>query len=192
MSEKLNGKKLYRNSKNCYGDIDAEKGYSKSHIEFCKNHAGNKILDFGCSTGNCCLELKKLGYDCIGVDINEEYVKKAQEKGIEAYAVKERLPFDDKTYDLDVPDALIKDADDFFQKMDTDMDEGWQISQKWVDKPNQTQRLQIVADKILSAFHDENEQLILMMAAYILSRKPDARQINIDTSGNINETEILP
>lgn len=101
------------------------------------------------------------------------------------------VSFDDKVYDLDVPDSLIQDARELYDKMDADMDKGWQISMRWVDKPNVKQRCQIVADQILGAFEDENEQLIIMMAGYILNRMPQIRQIMIDTTGNINQTQLL-
>ncbi|MBN3038769.1 MAG: class I SAM-dependent methyltransferase [Candidatus Omnitrophica bacterium] len=99
MNKMLNRETIYRDSKRYYIDIGAKKGYSSSHILFCKQHAGKRVLDFGCATGNCCLELKKLGFDCVGVDINEEYVKITQERGIEAHVVKGVLPFAERSFD---------------------------------------------------------------------------------------------
>ena len=58
------------------------------------------------------------------------------------------VEFDDKSYALDVPDALVAEAADFFEKMDADMDCGWQMSRWWVPDPDLTQRCQIVADKL--------------------------------------------
>ncbi|MDX1810342.1 MAG: hypothetical protein R3240_00220 [Gammaproteobacteria bacterium] len=98
--------------------------------------------------------------------------------------------FDDKEYDLDVPQALIRDAESFYQTMDKDMDKGWQISRQWVDNPDTFERCQIVADQILTAFHDEDEDMILLMAGYILSRLPQAKRILIDSSGDISQTDI--
>jgi len=100
------------------------------------------------------------------------------------------VSFDDKTYDLDVPEKLIADAQDFYSKMNKDMDQGWQVSREWIDNPNVKQRCQIVADKILNAFHDENEQLVLLMAGYILSQMNGVLQISIDTTGDITQTEF--
>jgi len=100
------------------------------------------------------------------------------------------VSFDDNIYDLDVPEKLIADAQDFYSKINQDMDQGWQISREWIDNPNVKQRCQIVADKILSAFHDENEQTVLLMAGYILSHSPNVKLINIDTSGDISLTEF--
>ena len=100
------------------------------------------------------------------------------------------VSFDDKTYDLDVPEKLIADAQDFYSKMNKDMDQGWQVSREWIDNPNVKQRCQIVADKILNAFHDENEQVILLMAGYILKQLPKIRNVEISTDGNISQTEF--
>jgi hypothetical protein len=52
------------------------------------------------------------------------------------------------------------------------MDQGWQMSREWVDRPNQLQRCQIIADKLLSALEKENERLGMMMAGYICARLP--------------------
>jgi hypothetical protein len=75
--------------------------------------------------------------------------------------------------------------------MDRDMDRGWQMSREWVECLNLKQRCQIAADKMLNAIHSENETLMLLMAGYILSRLPDVTRINIDTNGEMMETELI-
>ena len=100
------------------------------------------------------------------------------------------VTFDEKTYDLDVPVDLIVDAQDFYAKMDKDMDKGWQVSREWVKEPSLEQRCQIVADKILGSFNNENEKMVLLMAGYILSHLPDVKQVDIDTTGDVTETEF--
>ncbi|MDH5546138.1 MAG: hypothetical protein OEZ43_11125 [Gammaproteobacteria bacterium] len=101
------------------------------------------------------------------------------------------VQIDEQTYDVDVPKELIKDAEEFYRKIDEDMDEGWQLGRDWISRPDALQRCQIVADKILDGFEKENEQLVIMMCGYILSRMPSARQINIDTNGEAAKTEII-
>lgn len=101
------------------------------------------------------------------------------------------VEFDDKSYALDVPPALASEATDFFEKMDADMDCGWQMSRWWVPDPDQEQRCQIVADKLLTAMQKKDEEFALMMCAYILSRKPATRRIRINTDGEIQGNEIL-
>ena len=92
---------------------------------------------------------------------------------------------------IEVPDELLVDARDFFDKLDADMDKGWQMSRDWVDNPNAEQRCQIAADKILTAIETENEKLLMLMAAYILKTMPGVKAINIDLTGDMNETDII-
>jgi hypothetical protein len=98
---------------------------------------------------------------------------------------------DGRTNAFDVPDNLLVDAKDFFEKLDSDMDKGWQMSRDWVEKPDQEQRCQIAADKILTAIETDNEKLLMLMAAYILRTMPGVKTINIDITGDMNETDII-
>ena len=97
---------------------------------------------------------------------------------------------DEQSIDLNVPDALLQEAEGFFRRMDQDMDAGWQMSRDWVDHPSREQRCQIVADKLLTALENENRNLALMMAGYILSRLPGVKSLDIDTSGEIGNTRL--
>jgi len=101
------------------------------------------------------------------------------------------LSFDDEIYDIDVPDKLIADAQDFYAKMNTDMDKGWQISRTWIENLNTQQRCQVVAEKILQAFQEENQQAIILMSGYIINQLPGVKRVNIDTSGDMSMTEFL-
>jgi hypothetical protein len=101
------------------------------------------------------------------------------------------LYIDDKTQSLEISKDILKEANDFFKMMDRDMDRGWQMSREWVEYPNLIQRCQIAADKLLSAIHSENETLMMLMAAYILSRLPDVVGVKINTDGEMMETELI-
>jgi hypothetical protein len=101
------------------------------------------------------------------------------------------VEFDDKSYVLDVPAGLALEAVDFFEKMDRDMNCGWQMSRWWVPDPDQTQRCQIVADKLLTAMQNDNQELALLMCAYVLHQKPATRRIRINTAGEIQGNEFL-
>lgn len=98
---------------------------------------------------------------------------------------------EDQTYPIRVPDEMLVEAKDYFQKMDADMDKGWQMSRKWVDRPDDEQRCQIAADKILTAIETENEKLAALMAAYILHRMPGIEGVDVDISGDMTETELI-
>ena len=96
-----------------------------------------------------------------------------------------------RTNAFDVPDSLLVEAKDFFDKLNTDMDKGWQMSRDWVDMPTPEQRCQIAGDKILTAIEQDNEKLLMMMAAYILHTLPGVKTIHIDTTGDMNETDLI-
>ena len=98
---------------------------------------------------------------------------------------------DGRSHAFDVPDELLVEASDFFAKLDADMDKGWQMSRDWVDCPDAEQRCQIAADKILTAIETENEKLLMLMAAYILRTLPGVKAVNIDITGDMNETDII-
>ena len=102
-----------------------------------------------------------------------------------------KLTIDDQTYDIDVPADILQEAGEFYAKMDQDMDKGWQMSRLWVEQPDLYQRCQIVADRVLGAFHTENKRMVLLMAGYILSRVPHVQEVVVDTSGDITLTEIV-
>lgn len=97
---------------------------------------------------------------------------------------------DERTIPIEVPDYMLAEAGDFFAKMDADMDSGWQMSRTWVDKPNDLQRCQIAADKILTAMHTENEKMATLMAAYILKKMPNASTVDVDSEGDMTQTVI--
>ncbi len=97
---------------------------------------------------------------------------------------------DGTAYTLTVPDALIGKAEDYFARLDRDMDHGWQMSREWVPSPSLEQRCQIVADKLLTALETENHRLGRLMAAYILSRLPDVAAVELDVTGEIQNNRF--
>lgn len=95
----LSRKEIYRDSKIWYSTLNEKEGVSKNLLNFVEQYAGKRVLDFGCATGSYCVELNKNGFECFGVDVNENYVNIARKKGVNAYIIKERLPFDDDCFD---------------------------------------------------------------------------------------------
>jgi hypothetical protein len=98
------------------------------------------------------------------------------------------IRIEEQDYPVEVPDGIINGAQDFYDSLDRDMDQGWQMSRSWVDIPDKEQRCQIVADKILSAFEHENRKLLLLLCAYILSKMPGIKVLDISTNGEMQET----
>lgn len=98
---------------------------------------------------------------------------------------------DGRTNAFEVPDNLLSEAKDYFDKMDADMDKGWQMSRDWVESPDKEQRCQIAADRILTAIETDNEKMLMLMSAYILRALPGVKSINIDITGDMNETDLI-
>jgi len=92
---------------------------------------------------------------------------------------------EDQEYSLNVPESVLAGCDDYCDKLDADMDGGWQMSREWVAQPNLEQRCQIVADKLLTALEKENHKLGMLMAAYILKRLPNVESVELDIQGEI-------
>ncbi|MCG6899194.1 MAG: hypothetical protein LJE75_04255 [Gammaproteobacteria bacterium] len=102
-----------------------------------------------------------------------------------------KVVIDEQVYPITVPEQMIAEGGEFFDKIDRDMDRGWQMSRDWVDMPNQEQRCQIVGDKMLTALHNDNEKLMVLLSAYVLARVPGVNAIRIDTNGEMLETELV-
>lgn len=98
---------------------------------------------------------------------------------------------DNSVHQIDVAPEILEEGKDFFAKMDRDMDKGWQMSRRYVEHPDTVQRCQIAADKILSALHNGNHKLALLMAGYILTRWPGVQGVQIDTNGEIFNTTLI-
>jgi hypothetical protein len=102
-----------------------------------------------------------------------------------------KVVVEDQVYPVTVPDEIVRDGEDFFGKLDRDMDKGWQMSRDWVDNPDLEQRCQIVGDKMLTAMHNNDQRLMLLLSAYVLNRVPNVTAIRIDTNGEMLETELV-
>jgi hypothetical protein len=97
---------------------------------------------------------------------------------------------DGQMYAVNVEEEMVTSGVTLFDKMDEDMNKGWTLSKEFVENPDITQRCQIVGDKLLTAIEEDNEQIKMMMAAYILSRVPNIMTIHIDNTGEIFETQL--
>jgi len=105
--------------------------------------------------------------------------------------MKIKVLVEERVEEFDIPDELIEQGEDFFNKMDADMDKGWQMGHVWVESPSLIQRCQIAADKMMSAIHNENEKMFMLMGAYILKNKPDTDEIHLDSTGDIQTIDFL-
>ncbi|MGH1536515.1 MAG: hypothetical protein ACRBDX_00450 [Gammaproteobacteria bacterium] len=102
-----------------------------------------------------------------------------------------KVTIDEKTFPLELDKEMISSAQEMFAKMDADMDQGWQMSRTWIEAPSDTQRCQIAADKMLTAIQQEKTATVGLMAAYIMNKIPGVQAVDIDTSGDMNLTELI-
>ncbi len=110
---------IFRNSKKYY--LNARNTVSDDLIDFALKNSGKDVLDIGCATGEYCLELKKHGLKCTGIDINQSYVTMANKNNVEAYQMDAGdLKFKDNSFDtvllfevlehVTTPEAVLKEA----------------------------------------------------------------------------------
>jgi len=97
----------------------------------------------------------------------------------------------EQVYAVEVPEDLLREAGEFHARLDRDMDRGWQMSREFVAQPDRLQRCQIVADKLLTGIMQGNESTAMLMAGYIALRMPGAVGVDIDASGEMQNTELL-
>jgi hypothetical protein len=97
---------------------------------------------------------------------------------------------DGRAVAVSVPGDMIASASGLYAKMDRDMDGGWQMGPEFVEQPDRVQRCQIVANKLLVSLSGANETMVTLMAGYILARLPDVVAVNIDTAGEMLNTEF--
>lgn len=102
-----------------------------------------------------------------------------------------KVTIDEKTFPLELDEDMISSAQGMLEKMDVDMDQGWQMSRTWVEAPNDMQRCQIVADKMLTAIQQEKTATVGLMAAYIMNKISGVQAVDIDTSGDMTLTELM-
>ncbi len=72
---------------------------SKAFLNLKPNN-GEKILDIGCGDGLLSLQIKNLGCHVVGIDVNQERLDIARERGIEALQVSAEEMFFDKEFDV--------------------------------------------------------------------------------------------
>jgi SAM-dependent methyltransferase len=72
------------------------------------------LVDVGCGTGSYAAALAELGWTVTGVDVSEDMLRRAREKGVDAVrADATALPFEDASFDAAVSVFTHTDVDDF-------------------------------------------------------------------------------
>jgi SAM-dependent methyltransferase len=72
------------------------------------------LVDIGCGTGSYAVALAELGWTVTGVDVSQDMLRRAREKGVETVqADATTLPFEDASFDAAVSVFTHTDVDDF-------------------------------------------------------------------------------
>ncbi|MCP5047789.1 MAG: class I SAM-dependent methyltransferase [bacterium] len=72
---------------------------SQKMLEVVGKHAGKNILDIGCGHGVNSVQLNKRGFQCVGIEANEDYAKESAKHFETYYMNAETLEFPDKSFD---------------------------------------------------------------------------------------------
>lgn len=97
---------------------------------------------------------------------------------------------DEKTIPIEVDPTILSEAEEFFTKIDRDMDKGWQMGRSFVEKLSSEDRCRIVADKLLGALESNKTDFIPLFSAYILHRLPSINTVEIDQTGEMQNTQF--
>jgi len=101
-----------RNTKDWYLGKDPMSFVSEDIINFIKNRAGKKILDFGCGLGGYSARLGQLGFKCTALDANENYVQIAKSIKVDAQLQKgDKIEFPDGHFDTVIMVEVIEHLD---------------------------------------------------------------------------------
>ena len=100
------------------------------------------------------------------------------------------IQIDERQLVMDIEDSLLSQAQDFFDKLDADMDRGWQWEREFVQNLDALQRCQIITDRMLGLLEGDRKDSATLLAAYILYKLPGVTQANINSNGEISLTEF--
>ena len=90
---------------------------------------GNEILDLGGGKGAYSSELKRRGFKCVNVDINNGYLSKSRAKGVDSCAMDARfLGFKDKSFDI----VLLFEVMEHIPHCDTVLEEAYRVARKHI------------------------------------------------------------
>ncbi len=96
----------------------------------------------------------------------------------------------DKLFRVELSAQFLAEAEPFYQKMDRDMDRGWQMGREFIERPDRKQRCQIAANRLMTSMSTGNTTMVELMAGYIASRLPGVSGVQVDIAGEMDQTEF--
>ncbi|HED34973.1 MAG TPA: hypothetical protein ENJ08_12310 [Gammaproteobacteria bacterium] len=100
------------------------------------------------------------------------------------------INIDEQSYTLEVTPALMQELQSTHQEMDSDFDKGLQLGRYWIEQPGDEQRCQYVADKVVSAIHQEDIRQFYLMSSYILHKYPNLKMVTVSSDFEISDIDI--
>jgi ubiquinone/menaquinone biosynthesis C-methylase UbiE len=94
-------------------------------VRFARRHAGASILDLGCGFGAYSAALRDEGRQCVGCDINFEYLQRAN-KRLPVVNVDTSLPFGDRSFDS----VMIFEVLEHVANIEDVLDEAFRVARK--------------------------------------------------------------
>ncbi len=95
-------------------------------VRFAHRHAGTSILDLGCGFGAYSSVLMRDGLNCVGCDINLEYLRQAKTQSLPVVNVDSALPFGDRSFDS----VLIFEVLEHVSDVDRVLGEAFRVARK--------------------------------------------------------------
>jgi len=92
---------------------------------------------------------------------------------------------------LEISEEVVEQGQDFFKMIDNDIDKGWKMGPDYIENPSSDQRIQIVADRLLTAIETEKNELRDLLAGYIVTRDSTVTAVRIDPNGDPLSTELM-
>lgn len=77
--------------------------------------------------------------------------------------------------------SLSEKQDAYLDRMDQEMDAGFEMGSQFVPQPDQTQRAQFVAISLIQSILSDQEQRIAATCSYLANRLPDLKQVKATT-----------
>jgi SAM-dependent methyltransferase len=90
----------------------------RAFVRFARKHIGQTVLDVGCGYGAYGRALRDEGTHCLGCDVNFEYLREAQKRGLPVATVDSSLPFADHSIDSVILFEVIEHVPDLHQILD--------------------------------------------------------------------------
>jgi len=153
----------------------------RAFVRFALKHTGKRILDLGCGYGAYGQALKEAGRQCIGCDVNFQYLRQAVGHGLPVAAVDSILPFANGTFDSVLLLEVIEHVSNFEQLLT----EAFRVARKnvLITVPN-SEQIELMKDNDVTYAHMLSSDHVNFFDEKSLREllKPFSSAVNIERS----------